>query len=406
MPAVLDNIATGLAEGRSRREAFRVALGIGAAAAAAPLLPAGRARADTKPTLICSSPAPPGAGTCPPDASFDWNSGCAGGTAYSTGQPSTYNGCGPQGGIAGFGDIVPDNPFDLAKFYPACANHDCCYGTCGSDKSGCDSNFLADMLAACGQAFKQDLVKWGATIAAVDYDACAQVAGIYYAAVSGGGADAFNAGQAQDCKCCCPDGTKHCGAECIDVQHDPANCGACGMACPPGESCVQGKCTCGGMLCAGTESCCGGVCVDTQADSLNCGACGVVCADGHPCMGGVCQECATGYSKCQDGCFDLQTDPLHCGSCSHACASDQTCVGGQCRCPSGDVDCSGMCVDVDTDPNNCGQCGHVCPPGETCSGGACTCGGTPCDPPMTCCSGQCVDLMSDPANCGMCAHAC
>ncbi len=40
----------------------------------------------------------------------------------------------------------------------------------------------------------------------------------------------------------CPAGTKRCGKACIDVQSDPANCGACGRTCGAGDVCTGGTC--------------------------------------------------------------------------------------------------------------------------------------------------------------------
>jgi hypothetical protein len=31
----------------------------------------------------------------------------------------------------------------------------------------------------------------------------------------------------------------------VDTQGDPANCGGCGVACAPGQTCVAGACSCG-----------------------------------------------------------------------------------------------------------------------------------------------------------------
>ncbi|MBI4702589.1 MAG: SBBP repeat-containing protein [Deltaproteobacteria bacterium] len=40
----------------------------------------------------------------------------------------------------------------------------------------------------------------------------------------------------------CVGGTTKCGNKCVDTQTDAANCGACGVACAPGEICSAGKC--------------------------------------------------------------------------------------------------------------------------------------------------------------------
>ena len=40
----------------------------------------------------------------------------------------------------------------------------------------------------------------------------------------------------------CGPGASLCDAACVDLEHDPANCGACGHACPPDVACTQGAC--------------------------------------------------------------------------------------------------------------------------------------------------------------------
>ena len=40
----------------------------------------------------------------------------------------------------------------------------------------------------------------------------------------------------------CPSGQQVCDARCVDVQTDPGHCGACGTACPNGETCALGRC--------------------------------------------------------------------------------------------------------------------------------------------------------------------
>lgn len=42
----------------------------------------------------------------------------------------------------------------------------------------------------------------------------------------------------------CKGGTSKCGKQCVNLQTDSANCGACGAACTGGRSCTGGSCTC------------------------------------------------------------------------------------------------------------------------------------------------------------------
>jgi hypothetical protein len=94
---------------------------------------------------------------------------------------------------------------------------------------------------------------------------------------------------------CCPSGA------CATFDHDPFNCGSCGIVCPPGTACDGGLCNgvseCGpghaGSFCnldAGLSFlCCPGVgCLDSAFDATNCGACGVACGSGKSCDAGVC----------------------------------------------------------------------------------------------------------------------
>uniref|UniRef100_A0A7C2K180 Uncharacterized protein n=1 Tax=Schlesneria paludicola TaxID=360056 RepID=A0A7C2K180_9PLAN len=43
------------------------------------------------------------------------------------------------------------------------------------------------------------------------------------------------------CSECFP-GTTRCGDVCVYLLEDPNNCGACGVVCPAGTSCVYGAC--------------------------------------------------------------------------------------------------------------------------------------------------------------------
>jgi hypothetical protein len=74
---------------------------------------------------------------------------------------------------------------------------------------------------------------------------------------------------------------------CVDVQTDTANCGACGVACTTGQSCLTGSCR---TLCGpGTAACPAvgsTVCASLATDTTNCGVCGAACATG--CQSGYC----------------------------------------------------------------------------------------------------------------------
>ncbi len=94
---------------------------------------------------------------------------------------------------------------------------------------------------------------------------------------------------------------------------------------------------------------CGGFCVDLQDDPANCGACGTTCPLDRPCDRGACSDaCTGGRTNCGGSCVDLTTDAEHCSACDHACeaavAADPTCVAGACDlvCHEGFVDLDGL----------------------------------------------------------------
>jgi len=120
------------------------------------------------------------------------------------------------------------------------------------------------------------------------------------------------------------------------TDSDPNNCGGCGVACAPGEACVNGQCECQ----------CGSSCYHVTTDIDNCGACNSVCpgsrddsAHGAPvCDDGVCDyRCEIDWADCdglvRNGCeANLRSDPLNCGGCGIRCTAieGQACVDGRC----------------------------------------------------------------------------
>jgi hypothetical protein len=204
----------------------------------------------------------------------------------------------------------------------------------------------------------------------------------------------------------CPAGQTDCAPmaatpTCVDTQSSNANCGACGAACPAGQSCSAGAC-----VCPAGQILCGRTCVDPRMSNTNCGACGNACPMGQSCSAGVC-VCPIGQSACgmPATCVNTQSDRANCGACGTACRADQVCTAGVCVCPAGQTACGGVCVNTQTDRANCGGCGTACAAGQTCSAGVCACpmGQTLCGAGAT---AACQDLQTNSANCGRCGNSC
>jgi len=205
----------------------------------------------------------------------------------------------------------------------------------------------------------------------------------------------------------CEAGMTSCDASCVDLQSDPAHCGACSEACSDGEVCSLGACE---PSCADGLLDCDGSCVDGQSSAVHCGACGSTCEAGEICEDGDCRiSCEEGTSYCGEACVDTQTDRENCGSCGSACGNGRVCVSGACKndCPAPHRLCDGTCVDVEESDLHCGICGNACEADEACEGGVCS---AICPAPTTYCDHEgvvaCLDLQSDASSCGSCGSVC
>lgn len=227
----------------------------------------------------------------------------------------------------------------------------------------------------------------------------------------------------------CAEGTADCddfpGCETM-TSADDENCGACGVVCGAGESCVDGACDSlcdeGSADCDGDPSTCEPL--DTDA---NCGACGNACGEFSECTDGACvpRECPVGFDDCDDdasnGCETELSTAMNCGACGRVCDIPNAvpmCVGGDCalaECAEGfencDGDVSNGCeVETSSDVNNCGGCGVACSMDgamSSCVAGACevTCvaGNADCDMDVT---NGCEASLTSVDDCGACGVTC
>ncbi len=84
---------------------------------------------------------------------------------------------------------------------------------------------------------------------------------------------------------------------CADLQTDPVNCGKCGTTCVDGAVCSAGQCThAGPTSCQSNEVLCNAssdagptYCADVNADDNNCGCCGNACGPSQSCRAGRCE---------------------------------------------------------------------------------------------------------------------
>lgn len=153
------------------------------------------------------------------------------------------------------------------------------------------------------------------------------------------------------CGNACPPGTFCHGGQCL--KNVGTRCPAGSQRCPicypitvngvPGEFCVPPPPF--------------GPCTDLSSDPSNCGSCGKACGPNQTCQNGNCTcpayqiECPTGSGDCI---------PCDGGSCS----------SGTCVCPSGTTNCNGICTSVGTAQNCTGTCDR-CGQGQDCCQGQC-----------------------------------
>ena len=181
----------------------------------------------------------------------------------------------------------------------------------------------------------------------------------------------------------------------IDLAKDSKNCGLCGTACAPNQTCASGACTLVACV-AGTDDCnklaADGCEVDLTSDTKNCGACGRACSASNICKSGACVvSCAPDRLDCDgnatNGCeTSFLTDIMNCGRCGTTCTPGNSCVAGVCTTPGAtctdgvrngseaDVDCGGPC-------SKCAD-GKTCVVSADCSSASCV--GGRCAAPVCC----------------------
>ena len=107
----------------------------------------------------------------------------------------------------------------------------------------------------------------------------------------------------------CGAGQSACGGACFDLQQSTLHCGACGNACAlqgararcasgrcAVDLCFQGAADCDGSAANGCETL-------TESDPANCGACGNACPGAQVCANGACAtSCPGGTVACGRAC--------------------------------------------------------------------------------------------------------
>jgi len=199
------------------------------------------------------------------------------------GSPAPPNGCGTT-------DFKVPDSYGIANFLPCCNNHDTCWGTCKSNRGGCDLNFQSCLVQSCSiYLLLFEIPEL--------YLSCLLVADIYFLGVdqTSRGTEAYISAQKEACDCC-------------DSPGGHSACGSKGICCLQDQICVNGRCT-------DTSACAGAVCGTFTNCSVN-----------DDCQ---CYTTAEGTGQCahNEFCAGLQncTSSSQCGSGS-ICAVN-TCCG-------------------------------------------------------------------------------
>jgi hypothetical protein len=178
---------------------------------------------------------------------------------------------------------------------------------------------------------------------------------------------------------CPPSFPDCCDEECVNLDTDEDNCGACGVECPNNLQCLNGVCGCPAPLIRCGDICVADICCTIDQGCTDSG----VCCDGTTCIPqtDLCELICQTANDCRDFFGD---DDWVCVGEPAFCGPNKCCRPGSCnnssQC-SGDVCCAGSCCN----PNFVCQGGNcVCPVANRC-GNRCCGAGQVCDPETQAC---------------------
>ena len=203
----------------------------------------------------------------------------------------------------------------------------------------------------------------------------------------------------------CDGGDNNCDGQIDEGEPCPPNYVCLDAECVPrcqNNECVQANTFCDVPTQLCFSPCHGVTCTLPALCDENDGQCkdrceGVACAPGEQCLNGSCLAGDCTLNGCLPGqaCINglCQVDPCE------ACGPNQFCRGGQCIASCAEISCplKESCIDGTCQPDPCG--GFACRAGQACINGACQsdpCGAVSCPEAQRCVEGRC---QGDP-----CAH--
>ena len=170
----------------------------------------------------------------------------------------------------------------------------------------------------------------------------------------------------------CPDQLQACATGCFDFLSDVDNCGACGSACPVGDTCESGQCSgsaLGPGVCAIDN---GGCSVDAACFGSDVGSAQCLCDPNFTGDGLTCNPC----TQCASNAFAMvECTPFMdtvCAPCSEACA---TCAGTPDSCTSclpGSTLEGSSCISAAVCGNGKLEPGEQCDDGNATDGDGCS----------------------------------